>query len=434
MVGEQLDPILRQIAAQSNALAQAQSSAIGSVTNQYASELGRWADQSDIFGPGQQIVKSTGEGLNTMLTQTGKAQAKGLAQSQAQAGQTSTSQGSDINLAKEGKGAGGAAGAIGKAMLDSLRAEQAAAEKYGSQLPGFAQLEGQQTTKGVLMQLASEMARQMADVTAQAPGMVHDIYRELVADYKDDRDFQEKVREYNQERQDAINANKAKIVGAGAPTLAGRQQYWEAKAAERTKYDPHGYVWEGTTTGIRPVRDPKTGRPIVDPAFAAAQQAGLIKQQDAAVKTKLSSTITVGSDKTGRYLVDKLTGQRVLITPPVKPGAPKPSKPVTFKGTDGRTWTWDPKTNKAAPIPGQPGPKKTGTAKTQQPTGTAPRRTAPGKWVTRSGKPLSPAASAIWERKWRNGETDGRGKVYPPKKKKAGAASGAFDPSTGQYG
>jgi hypothetical protein len=41
----------------------------------------------------------------------------------------------------------------------------------------------------------------------------------------------------------------------------------------------------------------------------------------------------------------------------------------------------------------------------------APHRVAPGVWRTADGTPLNPAGSAFWEKKFKQGFTDGRGKL-----------------------
>lgn len=46
--------------------------------------------------------------------------------------------------------------------------------------------------------------------------------------------------------------------------------------------------------------------------------------------------------------------------------------------------------------------------------GTAPRRVAPGVWKTRTGRTLTPAGGAYWERKYRTGQTDGQGHITTP--------------------
>ncbi len=46
--------------------------------------------------------------------------------------------------------------------------------------------------------------------------------------------------------------------------------------------------------------------------------------------------------------------------------------------------------------------------------GSAPRRSAPGIWVTRSGRKLTPDGAAYWERQFRTGHTDGNGHIGRP--------------------
>lgn len=65
----------------------------------------------------------------------------------------------------------------------------------------------------------------------------------------------------------------------------------------------------------------------------------------------------VGSDKTGRQLIDPYTGQVVTqLSPPVKGSAGAGStKPTYRQGADGRTYLIDPKTKTATPVAGMPG-------------------------------------------------------------------------------
>jgi hypothetical protein len=188
--------------------------------------------------------------------------------------------------------------------------------------------------------------------------------------------------------------------------------YWQGVAEQRTKTDPRGYVYEGTTTGIHPVRDKQTGRPIVDPAFAAAQQAGLVKAASDAASI---------NEKNAQAAAARA---RAAATIAKSKAPPAPGKP-TIQKINGIAYQWDQDSQTWKKAQGLPRehtpPKKPGSSSDSY--GTGPRRVAPGKWATRTGKPLSPQASQIWERKWRNGEADGRGHVKPPKA--GGGASGS---------
>jgi hypothetical protein len=173
-------------------------------------------------------------------------------------------------------------------MLDALRAEQASAEKYASQLPGFAKLEGGRTPATSSRSSPARwptssrrpQRRRRSCTTRSTTTSRTGCGRTAT--------FAEQVREFDLGRQDTLAANQAAtaqrragIAGPTAPTLGGRKAYWDSVAADRTKTT--GYQWVGTTTGIRPVdADPRT--PGIQPSLtlqgSAAQRYGIKTQAE----------------------------------------------------------------------------------------------------------------------------------------------------------
>jgi hypothetical protein len=267
-VSAQIDPILRYITNRYNQQAQGVSGAIGGLTNTYASRLaGLAAGTGAMYDQAKAPVSAAAAGINAQLTQLGRSSAQAEAAAAARAGLPAGGQSPDINLAAGGAGAGGAAGAIGDAAINALAQEQKAAMEYAGKLPGFAQLEGQYQTRSVLSQLAAEMADQLAQTTAQAPQLYWTIYQSLLDRAQTDKQLAEQVREFNVQQ----NAARAQIEGRWAPTLGGRQAYWDKEAARRTA--DLGDVYVGTTTGLRPLdADPR--KPGIQRVRSQQGQAG----------------------------------------------------------------------------------------------------------------------------------------------------------------
>ena len=267
-VHAQLDPILKYLTDKYGAQASAFSGLAGSVTNQYASWLGNAAGNvSSMFKEAQGPVSGAARAINAQMTQLGQQNAATEQAAMMQARQNSA-QSPDINLAQEGKGAGGAAGAIGQAMINALQQEQAAAMKYAEGLPGFAQLQGQYETKQGLIQIAATLADQLAQTTAQAPQLLYQIYNDLLDRAQHDKEFAFQVRQYN----DSLAAKRAGIVSATAPTVAGRTAYYQGLADRKTSMTGIEYV--GTSTGIRPV-DADPTRPGIQPSYTLQGRAAI---------------------------------------------------------------------------------------------------------------------------------------------------------------
>lgn len=243
----QIDPILQQIAARSNAQAQYSSQAISALTNVYASRLGGLADMAkSTYAPEIKTSKATGTSLNHYLT--GAGQAAAATESNA-TGLQGMSAGSDVPLAAEGAGAGNAAEAIQAGMTQALKTAQSAAVKYAGSLPGFAQAEGAQIKNDTLKQLAAVMAQQLADVTAQAPTLYHQLYNEFLDRAESDRNFKLDMAKLQYSIDSDNYDRQASIVGPKAPTTQGKLAYWTKIAQERTASDPEGRQWFADPNG-----------------------------------------------------------------------------------------------------------------------------------------------------------------------------------------
>jgi hypothetical protein len=176
----QTDPLLRQITQMFGAQASATQANIAAATNAYAHNVGGYAQAiPGMFGEAKSTIGGVSKGVQSMLTLTGKQAAGTEAAALAAAHQTPGAAGPDVPLAQEGKGAGAAAGAIGQAMINALQREQQAAMQYAGQLPGFAQARGAQETNMALAQVASAMAQQLAQTTAEVPRLTYQIYNDL---------------------------------------------------------------------------------------------------------------------------------------------------------------------------------------------------------------------------------------------------------------
>jgi hypothetical protein len=309
-VSNVLDPQLKDIAGRYDRQAGGVSDSFGQLTNQYQSRVAAAAAGTrgmfdEAIGP----VSAAAKGINAHLTQAGTdAAAKeqtALSASKLPIGAA----GPDLPLAAEGAGAGGAAGAIGQNAINSLQAAQKAALTYAGQLPGFAKGEGDQALHQTLSDLAGQMADQLATTTAQAPQLYLQIYNTLLDRAQTDKTFVEQVRQFNVNQKQ--QARTEKFTEAWGLFQSGAI---DAKQFKKM-------------TGVAPSSAPKT-------------------------VTKL--TIVHAADGS-TIAVNPYTGETVSTIS--GPGAPKPQKVTTFKGTDGRTYRYDPKTGSAVLIPGQAGPK-----------------------------------------------------------------------------
>jgi hypothetical protein len=422
-----INPQLQAAADQINRRSQMVSGAIGSATDVYAQRMGAAADViPNIYKAQEPAAKNVANYARNTLTNAGTSTGDDLSSVLAQAGVQGPG---DINLPQQGAGAGQASYGTGIAELDALIAKAAAAQTEAALEPGFARGLGAYNQNLATMQLGRQLSDLQSQIAGQVPGLVQSLTQDATAAAQDARDYNERVREYNKSRADTLNANRAKIVGPNAPTTQGRLAYWQGVAEQRTKYDPHGYVYEGTTTGIHPVKDKATGKPIVDPAFTlqhqAAAKAGIGKPQK----------VTLPDGRTGLWDPNTNTVTVAGGTNPAKP--PKaPAKPAALKTGD--VYYQDPKGGwhlnpKYKLVNGEPVLR----SKSQNPAqksgiyGTAPHRNAQGQWVTKAGRRLSSAGQQYWDGLLARGITDGAGHITKPSKtQQGGTTSSRATPST----
>lgn len=205
------------------------------------------------------------------------------------------------------------------------------------------------------------------------------------AEAENQRRYNVQQAEIRQQRQDTLSRQRLSIVAADAPTTRGRKAYWDAQAAARTRDTGTEYI--GTPTGIRPVAGPG-GKPVQTQTGkfnqTRQQQADLATivqwgtdahgqwtpegrkaaakllghdpgQYPPGYKPKAPVKLeVVGSDKAGRWLVNPVTGKKVVqvtgrVSTPTKPG-----QPHTVRGSDGRYWTISPDGKTATPVKGPP--------------------------------------------------------------------------------
>lgn len=400
-----LNPQLQAAADAINRRSKMGSQAISGLTSYLAQLAGEAPGMvAGAYNPEIGLAKKTAGYSRDTLAGSGQEAGAGLGAALTQAGVSGSS---DIDLSKIGAGAGGAAYGTGIAELDALIAKKSASMTRAALEPSFASGMGQQEQYMLAAQLARQLADQQGQIQGQLPGLLHDLGRDRRSDFESDRDYQLAVKNRNS----ALAAQRAAQTGPQAPTLAGRKAYWDSVAAQRTK--DRQEIWVGTTTGIHPLIDPKTGKPTSTAGREAAQLQGVLDRGKVSrdkVKTAAARVKVVGSDASGRYLVDVITGQRIQIT---APGGVKPSKPQKVKLPDGRTASWDPNTNNVT-VAGGTNPTKPPPKGKARITGTAPRRVAPGSWQSRGGARLTPAQTAYWEALYHAGYVDGRGKISHP--------------------
>ena len=310
-VADILDPQLKDITSRFDAQAGRTSDAFNQLTSQYASRVAAAAAPTQgIFDQAIQPVSAAAKGINAQLTAAGAGAASTEQTAAAKAG-LPTGSSPDIQLAAEGAGAGGAAGAIGQQAINSLQETQKAALSYAGTLPGFAKGLGDQQLHQTLSQIAGTMADQLATTTAQAPQLYYTIYQNLLDRAQTDKSFAEQVREFNANQK---QQNRSQNLTTGLAL-------WQAGAIDAKTFKK--------MTGVTPA------------SATAPHKAAPLK----IVHNADGSTVGV----------DAYTGQTVAQIS--GPGQPKPTKPTTFKGTDGRTYVLDPANGTASPIPGQSGPK-----------------------------------------------------------------------------
>lgn len=385
-----IDPQLKSAADIINRRSQMGSGYISGLTNALQGSMGQISGQvSGAYGPEVDLAKGIAGYAQGSLTGAGRAQGASLNTALTQAGgkQGAIAGSSDLNLTKEGAGAGGAAYGTGIAELDNLIASRAASQTRAALEPSFAAMTGQQNQ----MMLAQQMARQLADqqsaIQATVPQLLSDLQDKADAraidlrDYTakiaiDRRDYAEKVREFNL----GVRADSA-AAAAKAGSAADTQAYNYAKntAAVFTKESgPTGHVYVARRT--------KNGWEVAD----MGAKSGQTKPQRAVFK-QIGSQI---------WALDPITGDKLQV---VGNAPPKTPKGLTYKNVGGTIWGLDAQGNKVAKVgpAGTPATPKTGKLPTPGQTNTLVDtwyhgKPQPAKRVQRTdpktGKPMWTAA------------------------------------------
>jgi hypothetical protein len=495
-----IDPQLQAAADIINRRSQMGSSAITGLTSSLGGMAGAYgADVQKAYGPEINMWRGLSDWSQKQLAQSGAARQADLGAALAQSGVQGPA---DINLAQQGQGAGLAAYGTGIAQLDQYIASQAASQARAALEPSFAAGMGQQQQSLLASQLARQLGEQQSEIQARVPDLVAHIQEQDYARQQDERDYQLRIAqlgleqgrwateqqtgqqhwEAEQKRAEAeqslaerefglrktttaseLAARRAGLVGPNAPTVQGRMKHWQDIADKRTQMDPQGRVWVGTSSGIKPATDPKTGRPMRSSDWVK-QQAGIIMATGIDPKTGLLTP--AAQKKLAALGVTTGGGAEKYIKPTTGPAAVKLQH---VRGADGKMYSFDPSTGqyfnaagKAAipggappkqaklpkvnvtlsrdrgqwvdssgnPIPrlnqsGPPPPKPTGSTRTTKgpnaplgtPTGNRPRRTRGGTWTYADGRKLPANVATIWEGYYQSGKTDGRGGLGPAKKK-----------------
>jgi hypothetical protein len=381
-----INPQLQSAADIINRRSQMASGYITGATNTLVSHMGGIPGMvSGAFNPEIKMGRGVAEYTRGALVGAGKTQAQGLGQALQSIGPAAMPA---LDLAQQGKGAGGAAYGTGIAELDAMIAKKAASSARAALEPSFAAGMGQQQQGLVAAQLARALADQQSEIEARVPELLLNLQQQEYAREADRRDYELRLRQFESERKGAAGAN--------APTVAGRIAYWNTVAAQRTEQT--GTVYRGTSTGIRPVLD-QSGRPIRSLQGKAA---------DVVTPTKLQMIY----GKNGKVVaVDPVTGKVVNTVLNAIP-----DKPTLIKGGDGRQYMFDPNTQSMSPVAGTNPKSKSATPKKKEPfyKGTAPRRVGPNHWKDRKGKDLVGQAHHYWEVLFQKGYVNNRGQIIHP--------------------
>lgn len=258
-----INPQLQAAADMINRRSSIGSQMISQYTQSYANLVGKTAGQiPKFYKPEMQQARGVAQYAQGALTSAGQANAASLG---ADLGQAGVHGPGDINLSQQGAGAGAAAYGTGIAELDALIARKAAASAEAALEPSFAAGMGQQAQGIVAMQLARQLADFQGQIASQVPGLVSDLTQQQYQRQTDQRDFEERVREYNQSRADQIAAQKAADQGnlASAQEKGDTVAYGRARdTADRlTKNSAHVYLAVRGKNGQWTVQDmgPKAG-------------------------------------------------------------------------------------------------------------------------------------------------------------------------------
>jgi hypothetical protein len=421
-----INPQLQSAADIINRRGQMGTGAISGLTGAYQSHLQGIGGM--LGGWGQDKLKAAVGYGRDMLTGAGQTQAAGLGKAIQQIG-PGISQGSDLDLAQQGKGAGGASYGTGIAELDALIAKQAASQARSAMEPSFAAMEGQQQQGMLAAQLARQLYEQQSQIMGQVPELALNLQNQAYQRQTDLRDYQERVREFNIQQ----GQTKAQIVGPNAPTISGRQQYWDKVAADRTAQT--GTVYRGTTTGIRPITDPRTGQQVktaeqkkelanyvlatgLDPNTGAPTPETVAKLKalgygsgggvsEGTVKTNVAAATAMAKEN----IRHNETIRKLQIAQQNADTAAGKAQIAAATATERhRHNVWVEQHPKAVAAD-----KPIGT-----PTGNRPRVSKSGIWTYASGKRITdPRIINYWEKQYQTGRTDGRGGLGAVNKKSA---------------
>jgi len=401
-----INPQLQNAADIINRRSQMGSGYISGLTNFLQQEMGGISGMvGDAYGGPIQLQKKVAGWSGDTLTSAGKAQTASVANQMKSAGPLPTS--SDLNLTKQGAGAGGAAYGTGIAELDNLIAARAASQTRAALEPTFAAMTGQQQQSMLGAQLARQLADMQGNITAQIPQLLLDLQQRADTKAADQRDYEERVREFNAGRKDD---RLTKLM--------------QLKAANE---ESTGYQYVITSTGVKPklVNGQKVPTNAVSTARRNQQisvllasgldpntgkyDAGTIKKLKALgvdVGTGVGQS-TVGSNisaatrlaqETSRY--NQTMAKLKVAQQNATTAAQKNTIAQQRADEQHRHNVWVEQHPKAAGTD-----KPLGT-----PTGNRPRRSKNGIWTYANGNRITdPRIINWWENRYQGGLTDGRG-------------------------
>ena len=252
--------------------------AITGYTSQLASNLaGIQPNINAAYTRAEQQQAAVDAALQQGLSGAGTSQANDLAATLGRLGQnTSVAQ----DVAQQAQGYAGANYATGSASLSSLLAQGAAANAYGATLPGIAALAGYQATGQLQNSLSGERAKVIADAQRQYPTLVNQLVNQQIA----------------QQRNTASGLKgAAQVAATNAKDATG---YYLTSVADALRGPK---TFGSSSSGYYEI-DPATGQPV---------------QITKPVQKPVSGRV-VGSDKSGRVLINPQTGAKIAqVTPPV---------------------------------------------------------------------------------------------------------------------
>ena len=273
-IAGEVSPLLKQIQAGQVTGQQA----INGYTSQLASNLaGIQPNVAAAYTKAEQQQAAVDAALQQGLTGAGTSQANALSAQLGRLGQdTSVAQ----QAAQQAQGYAGANYATGSASLSSLLAQGAAASAYGAQLPGIAALAGYQATGALQNSVASQESKVIADAQRQYPSLVNQLVNQQLS---------------SQRNTASGLKGAAQVSSSNAKNATG---YYLTTVADALKGPK---TFGSSTSGYYEI-DPATGQPV---------------QITKPVQKPVSGKV-VGSDKSGRVLINPRTGKVIAtVTKPV---------------------------------------------------------------------------------------------------------------------